>query len=104
MQIDIDSILEETINSESNINQHVLNSLPPPDSINSVEIQYEEIDEDSDNEDLIRSRIKEDIFNKFQDLPLKRGYPIKSAIMNLMINATFKKHKEDYKAVTEVLR
>jgi len=35
---------------------------------------------------------------------LKRGCPIKSAIMNLMINATFKKHKEDYKVVTEVLR
>lgn len=109
MQIDIDSLLEETMSDiqqshQININQHVLNSLPPPDSINPVDVQQADIDEDSDDDDQIRSRIKEDIFHRFQDLPLKRGCPIKPAIMNLMINATFKKHKEDYKAVTEILR
>lgn len=62
MQIDIDSILEETINDlpqhhENNINQHILNSLPPPNNINPVEIQHAEIDKDSNDDDQIRSHV-----------------------------------------------
>ena len=60
---------------------------------------------DSDvDENAVRSRIKEDLFHRFQDLPLPRGYPIKAAVINLLIMSTFRFYKEDYKEITEVLR
>ena len=74
---------------------------------NDVQFQQDceyDSDDDIDNPAWSRSRIKEDVFHRFQDIPVKKGAPPKPAIANLLINCTFKKCKEDYKALTEILR
>ena len=45
---------------------------------------------DIDEEGWSCSCIKEDAFHRFQDIPIKKGSPSKPAIVNLLINCTFK--------------
>ena len=54
-----------------------------------VHYEYESC-EDIDEEGWSYSQIKEDIFHRFQDITIKKGSPCKPAIVNLLINCTFK--------------
>ena len=85
--------------NESNVREQV------NDSIVLMSNRNNDYSLDSDvDENAVRSRIKEDLFHRFQDFPLPRGCPIKPAGINLLIMSTFRFYKEDYKEITEVLR
>ena len=56
---------------------------------NDVQFQKDcehDSDDDIDNPAWSRSRIKEDTFQRFQAIPIKKGAPPKPAIVNLLIN------------------
>ena len=62
------------------------------------------LDLSADNkENGLRSRKKEDLWHQFNDIPLGRTCPIKTAISRLLIHATFVFCTEDYDIVTEFL-
>ena len=63
-----------------------------------------EVSDDNFDNSGVRSRMKEDIFHQFQDLPYEKKCPIRPLVSRLLIHATFKFIKEDYKYMVSYLR
>ena len=70
---------------------------------NTFHLNYVDLGMDQDG-DGIRSRMKEDVFHQFQDLPYKKKCLIRTLVSRLLIHATYKCTTEDYKEVVSYLQ
>ena len=70
---------------------------------NTFHLNYVDLGMDQDG-DGIRSRMKEDVFHQFQDLPYKKKCLIRTLVSRLLIHATYKYTTEDYKEVVSYLQ
>ena len=70
----IDEIAE---NASQNITSNMLSVLPPCDNVNPLQAPIVDIEDDVNDDSCLRSRVKEDMFHRFRDIPCHQGCPIK---------------------------
>ena len=81
-------VISQTPNNPVTTNK--LSVLPPYDITNAATNVQNLEEDDADDDTHVRSRLKEDIFHRYQDIPYPQDCPIKQPISALIINATFK--------------
>lgn len=63
----------------------------------------DDYDDDSSNDEPMRSRDKKDIFHVVHSLPISKKSPLRAAVRRLLVHATFEFDKDDFDSVFEYL-